>query len=176
MNESNQTQAQMTEQNSSIQEPRVLNAVAAFHNAFNHPILFSPTIPSPERCTLRINLLKEELEELEEAIANGEIIDVADAFCDIQYVLAGAILEFGLQDKFKDLFDEVQRSNMSKACSTIQEAELTVEHFQRQGQDCYYEPKDDKYIVLRKSDGKLLKSINYSSADLTPILSPEQYI
>lgn len=85
-------------------------------------------------------------------------------------VLAGAILEFGLGNKFSDLFNEVQRSNMSKACETQQEAEDTVDFYANQGTNAYIEPSDGKYLIYRKSDSKTLKSINYSPADLKKIL------
>src|SRR5580765_1203807 len=109
-----------------MQQPDSLNLVAEFHQTFKHPIVADPQIPSEERCRLRISLIEEELKELEEAVKNQDIVEIADALCDIQYVLSGAVLEFGLGGKFKDLFDEVQRSNMSKACATEQEAIDTV--------------------------------------------------
>ena len=96
---------------------------------------------------------------------------VADAFCDLQYVLSGAILEFGLGDKFKDLFDEVQRSNMSKSCATLEEAEQTQAHYNlTKGVESVVELSEDQYLVYRADDRKTLKSIHYSPADLTTIL------
>jgi len=153
-----------------MQDPKSLSSVAEFHQTFQHPILPLPTIPEPNRCALRVSLIAEELKELQEAIDNKDIVEVADALCDIQYVLSGAILEFGLGEKFKALFDEVQRSNMSKACETIEEAEQTVSHYQSQGVDCHYEKKEEKYLVFRSADRKTLKSVNYSPADLKGIL------
>lgn len=148
-----------------------LNQVAEFHKTFKAPILDSPTIPSEKRCALRVSLLQEELNELSHAIEKGDIVEVADALCDLQYVLSGAVLEFGLGDKFVDLFDEVQRSNMSKACSTIQEALDTMEHYKRKdGTDSYWVEVNGKFIVYRKNDDKVLKSINYSSANIEGLL------
>ena len=100
-------------------EPQGLNDVAKFHKTFELPILAAPEIPSKKRCELRVNLLQEELDELKEAIDNDDLVEVADALCDLQYVLSGAIHEFGLGAKFKILFDEVQRSNMSKTCKSL---------------------------------------------------------
>ncbi|AGA77699.1 nucleoside triphosphate pyrophosphohydrolase family protein [Echinicola vietnamensis] len=154
-----------------MKDPKTLSAVAAFHQTFKHPILDKPSIPDEKRSKLRVSLIAEELKELEEAIQNEDLVEVADALCDIQYVLAGAVLEFGLADKFKALFDEVQRSNMSKACKSIEEAEATVSHYQGQGVDCFYEQEGDRYLVFRKEDHKTLKSINYSPADLKGILT-----
>ena len=99
-----------------------LNQTADFHKLFNHPILEEPIIPDGKRCELRVELISEELNELKEAIANNDLVEVADALCDIQYVLSGAVHEFGMSEKFVRLFNEVQRSNMSKACETREEA------------------------------------------------------
>jgi len=153
-----------------MQDPITLTSVAEFHQTFKHPILETPTIPSEQRCKLRVSLIAEELKELEEAISNNDIVEVADALCDIQYVLSGAILEFGLADKFKTLFDEVQRSNMSKACKSLEEAEATIAHYNNKGVACYYEQQGDLYLVYRTEDRKTLKSVNYSPADLKSIV------
>src|SRR5262245_25638537 len=109
-----------------MKQPDALALVAEFHTTFKHPVLQKPTIPSEDRCKLRVALLAEELKELEVAILEKDIVEVADALCDLQYVLAGAIHEFGLGEKFKALFEEVQRSNMSKACRSEDEAKATV--------------------------------------------------
>jgi predicted HAD superfamily Cof-like phosphohydrolase len=147
-----------------------LNQVAEFHKTFKHPILPQPTIPSPERCRLRVSLLAEELKELEEAIADNDLVEIADALCDLQYVLSGAVLEFGLGEKFRTLFDEVQRSNMSKACKTVEEAEETIRHYEAKGTSCYYKEDNGLYLVYRKGDDKTLKNVNYSPADLKSIV------
>ena len=154
-----------------MKEPRPLNDVAEFHNTFDLPILPEPTIPSLERCKLRIALLEEELKELKEAIEDNDIVEVADAFCDLQYVLSGAILEFGLGPKFKDLFDEVQRSNMSKTCHSLEEAQATQQYYlENKGSESYIQQRGDEYLVYRKEDGKVFKSVNYSPADLETIV------
>mgnify|MGYP003673927627 CR=1 FL=1 len=154
-----------------MQDPKSLQSVAEFHKTFKHPILESPQIPDEKRCKLRVSLLVEELNELVEGIKSKDIVEVADAFCDLQYVLSGAILEFGLADKFKELFDEVQRSNMSKACNNELEAKDTVAHYKlAKGVDCYYEEADGKYLVFRREDRKTLKSIYYSEANLKRVL------
>ena len=151
-----------------MEEAKALNHVSEFHKTFQHPILDSPQIPPEKRCKLRVNLIAEELQE---AIKDKDIVEIADALCDIQYVLSGAILEFGLAQKFSELFNEVQRSNMSKACKTVEEAEATIEHYKnRDGSDCFYEEKDGLYLVYRKDDHKTMKSVNYSPADLKSIL------
>ena len=106
--------------------------VAEFHTLFDAPILDTPQIPDQKIASLRVSLLQEELNELQEAIDNNDLVEVIDALADLQYVLSGAVLEFGLGEKFADVFAEVQRSNMSKACSSLQEAEATVEYYQNE--------------------------------------------
>lgn len=148
-----------------------LNQVAEFHRTFKHPILEQPTIPSEDRCKLRVSLIAEELKELQEAIEAKDMVEIADALCDIQYVLSGAVLEFGLGDKFGTLFNEVQRSNMSKTCKTEEEAMATMAHYkQKDGVESHYKEIDGAYLVYRIPDQKTLKSINYSPADLRGIL------
>lgn len=148
-----------------------LNQVAEFHKTFHHPIVKGPAIPSKDRCKLRVSLIQEELDELQEAIDNNDLVEVADALADIQYVLSGAVLEFGLGDKFVELFNEVQRSNMSKACNTEKEAIATLEHYNKKdGTKGYYKEESGKFLVFRDGDHKTLKSIAYSPADLKSIL------
>ena len=151
-----------------------LNQVADFHRTFNAPILDTPQIPSEQRCELRVSLLQEELNELSQAIKDKDIVEIADALCDIQYVLSGAVLEFGLGDKFVDLFNEVQRSNMSKACSSIQDAIETILHYKKKdGTESMYKQVGDKWVVYRMSDNKVLKSIHYSPVNLKKMINNE---
>jgi predicted HAD superfamily Cof-like phosphohydrolase len=149
-----------------------LNQVADFHRTFKAPILETPQIPSEQRCQLRVDLLQEELNELSQAIKDNDLVEIADALCDIQYVLSGAVLEFGLGDKFVELFNEVQRSNMSKACSTEEEAQMTLEHYkQKDGTEGYYKQVGDKWVTYRNGDDKVLKSISYSPANIKGMLN-----
>jgi len=124
-----------------------IKQVEDFHRAFKIPQEQSPTIPAAERCELRFNLLQEELNEFKEAYLANDLVEVADALVDLQYILFGSVLEFGMQDKFTELFDEVQRSNMSKL--------------------------DDKGEPIYREDGKVLKSANWSPPALKPILEAE---
>jgi predicted HAD superfamily Cof-like phosphohydrolase len=150
-----------------MKDLNALSQVAEFHHTFKHPVVENPAIPSATRSQLRIDLLAEELKELQEAVQNNDLVEVADALCDLQYVLAGAVLEFGLGNKFKELFDEVHRSNMSKACKTVEEAEQTIAHYKaKDNVEAYYKEIEGLFLVYRKGDDKTLKSINYSPADL----------
>jgi predicted HAD superfamily Cof-like phosphohydrolase len=148
-----------------------LNQVAEFHKTFRHPILSEPAIPESNRASLRIRLIQEELDELRDAVELGNITEAADALCDLQYVLSGAILEFGLAGRFPDLFAEVQRSNMSKACASRSEAEETIEWYAGQkGEEAYMEEHAGMFLVYRRQDHKTLKSIRYSPAQLESLL------
>ena len=151
---------------------KVIEQVSEFHKTFNAPILDNPQIPSKDRCDLRVNLLQEELNELKQAIEDNDLTEIADALCDLQYVLSGAVLEFGLGDKFVDLFNEVQRSNMSKACDSMQEAIETLSYYkQKDGTEGNYKEVNGKWVVYRNSDNKVLKSINYSPTELNKIIN-----
>ncbi len=152
-------------------QPDSINLVAELHKTFKHPILPEPAIPDENRCKLRVALLAEELKEMEVAILEKDLVGIADALCDLQYVLSGAILEFGLGEKFNALFEEVQRSNMSKACNSEAEANQTVQFYkEKDGTECYYRKEGNKWLVYRKADNKTIKSINYSPANLDRIL------
>ncbi len=155
-----------------MKQPDSLNQVADFHRTFQHPIIANPGIPSKDRCNLRIALIQEELDELRDAVEKKNIVEIADALCDIQYVLSGAVLEFGLGEKFAELFNEVQRSNMSKSCSSEEEAILTVQYYkQHKNTKCYFKKVGEKYLIYRENDNKTLKSVNYSPADLRTIIN-----
>lgn len=151
---------------------KTLKQVEDFHDTFDVPVLETPTIPNEDRCELRLDLLYEELNELRDAVRDKDIVEIADALVDLQYVLNGAILEFGMKHAFEDLFDEVHHSNMSKTCDTKEQAEETVKLYTERGVDTYFKKAIDSYTynVYRKSDDKVLKNKDYRPADLKPIL------
>lgn len=153
-----------------MKDSNYLESVAKFHTTFKQPILQEPAIPSEDRCNLRVELIQEELNELKDAIKNKDLVEIADALADLQYVLTGSILEFGLGSRFKALFDEVQRSNMSKACISEEEAQESVDNYASKEVSTFYEKSEDKWLIKRSSDDKVLKNINYSPANLRPIL------
>lgn len=155
---------------------KTLKQVEDFHDTFGVPVLETPTIPNEDRCKLRIDLIQEELDELKTAIADKNIVEIADALCDLQYVLNGTILEFGMKEAFEELFDDVHDSNMSKSCGTERHAKETVDLYTEKGVETYYQKADYningfvKYNVYRKSDDKVLKNRYYRPADLKSIL------
>jgi predicted HAD superfamily Cof-like phosphohydrolase len=149
-----------------------LEKVKCFHEVFKAPVLETPQIPSEDRCNLRISLMQEELNEIKDAIEKGDVFEVADGLADLMVVLCGSILEFGMGDKFEKLFEEVHRSNMSKACNSHQEAIETLLHYKKKdGTEGYYKEVDGKWLVYRKEDDKVLKSVNYSPANLVDIIN-----
>lgn len=145
--------------------------VKEFHILMNQPVLEKPQIPNMDRALLRVALIQEELNELKEAIEAGDVVESLDALGDLQYVVSGSILEFGMEDIFLDAFAEIHRSNMSKACPDIEDAKLTQKHYLEKGAETYITERDSKFFVLRKDNHKQLKSITYSPANLKPFLS-----
>ena len=116
-----------------------------------------------------INFIQEELDELREAVEQENIQEILDAILDITYVgLGNGAMVFGLKDKIWEAYQEVQASNLSKICTTLEEAEETVKvRSEQQGEPCHYEEVGDNYVVYRTSDKKVMKSINYFRPDLS---------
>jgi len=122
-----------------------IDAVHKFHKAFKLNTQDQPTINiSLERKLLRYELMREENEEYLEAAKNDDLIEVADALGDMLYILCGTIIEHGMQDVIEDVFNEIQRSNMSKLGAD--------------GEPIYRE------------DGKVLKGPDYFKPDFGAIL------
>ena len=101
-----------------------------------------------------INFIQEELDELREAVEQENIQEILDAILDITYVgLGNGALVFGLKDKIWEAYQEVQASNLSKICTTLEEAEETVKvRSEQQGEPCHYEEVGSNYVVYRTSD------------------------
>ncbi|MEZ4853969.1 hypothetical protein [Flavobacterium sp.] len=122
-----------------------LNSVANFHKTYGLGIEQQPKADlGSAKNTLRFNLMKEENEEYLEAANNNDLVEVADALGDMLYILCGTILEHGLQHKIEEVFDEIQRSNMSKL------------------------GEDGKPIY--REDGKVMKGPNYFKPNFEKIL------
>ena len=140
--------------------------VKEFHTLFNVPTV--NTINDDSVNLLRVNLIREELKELEQALQDRNAVEVLDALCDLQYVLSGTIEQLGFSKVFKQAFKEVHNSNMSKACDSFDEASATVDYYMkyRNTESTIHETKNNKYLVKRNLDGKVLKSINYKPAKL----------
>ncbi|GAL81682.1 putative secreted protein [Algibacter lectus] len=92
-----------------------IEAVKAFHTAYKIGYRETPKADLGDaKNTLRFNLMKEENEEYLEAANNNDLVEVADALGDMLYILCGTIIEHGMQYKIEEVFEEIQRSNMSK--------------------------------------------------------------
>ena len=122
-----------------------IGAVEEFHNAFGISNNYEPTAELTESdILLRYKLMREENEEYLEAAQKGDLVEVADALGDMLYILCGTILKHGLQDKMAEVFQEIQRSNMSKL--------------------------DANGKPIYREDGKVLKSELYFKPDIKTIL------
>ncbi|CAL2077218.1 conserved hypothetical protein [Tenacibaculum sp. 190524A05c] len=122
-----------------------IQAVTEFHEAFGLGLHNSPKVDIGEdRKLLRFNLMKEENEEYLEAVQNNDLVETADALGDMLYILCGTIIEHGMQYKIDEVFNEIQRSNMSKL------------------------GEDGKPIY--RQDGKVMKGPNYFKPNIKEIL------
>ena len=122
-----------------------ISAVELFHKSFGLGVSESVQADlGAAKNMLRFNLMDEENKEYLEAANNNDLVEVADALGDMLYILCGTILEHGMQYKIEEVFDEIQRSNMSKLGA------------------------DGKPIY--REDGKVLKGPNYFKPDILKIL------
>lgn len=151
-----------------IDEVPFVDEVEEFNNLMGKPNNYEPTIPERKEWEFVYNFILEELEEYKEACEKGDIVEVLDALCDITYVsLGNGVMLHGLKDKIWSAYQEVQASNMSKACKTEEEAKQTVDlRSEEQGENCHYEKIGDYYIVYRTRDRKVMKNINYFRPNL----------
>lgn len=145
-----------------------LTEVKDFHYLMNQPVKYDMAGVPADRSELRIGLLQEELDEWKKAIEENDKVEQLDALCDMAYVLMGAVVESGFTPRFKEAFQEVHRSNMSKVDYTPEDAELTKKKYVAEGIETYmaYDGSTGAYVTHRASDRKVLKSHMYSPADL----------
>ena len=119
--------------------------VAKFHEIFQIGNEMHPkALVGKDVYMLRYNLMREENDEYLVACKEGNLVEIADALGDQLYILFGTILKHGLQHKIEEVFDEIQRSNMSKL--------------------------DNKGKPIFRNDGKIMKSDNYFKPDINKIL------
>ncbi|MDA7616878.1 nucleoside triphosphate pyrophosphohydrolase family protein [bacterium] len=145
-----------------------VNEVETFNATFGKINNYEPTIPEKKEWQFVYDFVLEELEEYRQACENGDIVEVLDALCDIAYVsLGNGTMLHGLKDKIWPAYQEVQGSNMSKSCSTQEEAMETVTlRSKEQDEPCHFEQVEDRFVVYRTRDRKVMKSINYYRPDL----------
>ena len=121
----------------------IIRSLLEFNNAFQIPKLDNPDLGPSELIELRIKLLTEEVEEYAEAARSGDLVEALDALADIGYILAGTIINHGMQNIYDDAFDEVHSSNMAKLV-------------------------DGR--VIRRADGKVLKPDGWQPPNLAQFL------
>jgi hypothetical protein len=145
-----------------------VSEVEEFNATMGKPNNYEPVIPEEKEWMFVYNFILEELEEYKEACETGNIVEVLDALCDIAYVSIGnGAMLHGLKDKLWEAYQEVQASNMSKACNSEEEAQQTVERRSaEQNEPCHYEKVGEYYIVYRSRDRKVMKNVNYFRPDL----------
>jgi len=145
-----------------------VSEVETFNATMGKPNNYEPIIPEEKEWMFVYNFILEELEEYKHACETGDIVEILDALCDIAYVSIGnGAMLHGLKDKLWPAYQEVQASNMSKACTSEEEAQETVRvRSAEQEEPCHYEKVGDYYIVYRTRDKKVMKNINYFRPDL----------
>ena len=145
-----------------------VDEVQEFNDTFGKPNNYEPMIGEKKEWQFVYDFILEELEEYKEACEKGDIVGILDALCDITYVsLGNGTLLHGLKGKIWEAYQEVQASNMSKSCATIEEAEETVKvRSEEKGHDWHWEQVRNRYVVYSSSDRKVMKSINYFAPNL----------
>lgn len=124
---------------------KIIKEVECFHDAFKIENNDSPTTAiGDNQIELRYRLMQEENDEYLKAAKEGDLIEVADALGDMLYILCGTILKHGMQHKIEAVFEEIQRSNMSKL--------------------------DQDGNPIYREDGKVMKSELYFKPDIHSIL------
>jgi predicted HAD superfamily Cof-like phosphohydrolase len=145
-----------------------ISEVEDFNAVMGKPNNYNPVIPDEKEWMFVYNFILEELEEYKHACETNNIVEVLDALCDITYVsLGNGAMLHGLKDKVWPAYQEVQASNLSKACISEEEAQETVRvRSAEQKEPCHYEQIGKYYIVYRTRDRKVMKNINYFRPDL----------
>ena len=152
--------------------------VSNFNKQFGVEIHETPQIEifdnDPKTVEFCMKLIREENQELEQAVLDKNIVEVADAIADSIYVLLGMANRIGVNMDI--VFDMVHSNNMSKLCLTETEAQKSVEYYMHNPKLGYDSPSYRKavdgihYVVYNESTKKVLKSVNYKPVDLSFLL------
>lgn len=110
-----------------------------------------------------MNLIREEVRELEEAVSEKDFYQTADALSDILYVVYGMGARIGLN--MDEIFNIVHENNMEKLCATEEEAQKTVEKYSRQNIETAYRQVSNKFAVYNVKTNKVLKSCMWKEID-----------
>ena len=153
-----------------------VNEVEIFNSTFGKPNNYEPTIPEKKEWQFVYDFVLEELEEYRQACEKGDIVEILDALCDLTYVATGnGTMLHGLKDKIWPAYQEVQASNMSKTCSTEEEALETIAKRSKElSVACHFEKVEDRFVVYRTRDRKVMKAINYYRPNLKQFFTNEE--
>ena len=153
-----------------------IDEVEEFNAVMGKPNNYEPTIPERKEWEFVYDFILEELEEYRTACEEGNIVEVLDALCDITYVATGnGTMLHGLKDKIWPAYQEVQASNLSKACQTEEDAKATViQRSSEQGEACHYEKVGEYYVVYRTRDRKVMKNVKYFKPDLKQFFTDKE--
>lgn len=144
-----------------------IEQVKEFHKVFEHPIGDIAKALSIKRGLQRHSYMKEELQEFHDAVEAQDLVEQADACIDIIYFALGTLVELGLADKYEDLFDNIQASNMSKVSLSMESAIRTAESY---GKPCYITPLDNYWKVSDNITNKIVKSETHFKPNLKEII------
>ena len=153
--------------------------VREFHEVFGHPTEDKPTLNTLENRRLRCQLIKEELNELVDACAEDNLIGIADALGDILWVTLGGFEVFGMAgDLGQRIMLTIYKSNMSKLCNTVEEAQAFIDETAQEWGPIYgYEEIDTGKVALYwlhgEKAGKIAKGPHYKEPDLSFIKEEE---
>lgn len=123
------------------------------------------TKPNFDNWKLRVSLIQEELNELKQAFEANDMVEVADAYGDIMFLVLGGVYKHGIP-YFDKIFDEICDSNLSKSDKTLDDAMLSKEKYSKDGIETHIQAKDDRFIIRRNEDNKILKSHKYTPVSL----------
>ena len=153
-----------------------IDEVEIFNSTMGKPNNYEPIIPEKKEWQFVYDFILEELEEYKAACEAGDIVEVLDALCDITYVsLGNGAMLHGLKGKIWPAYQEVQGSNMSKACSSEEDAQATMElRSKEQKEPCHYEKVGNYYIVYRTRDRKVMKNVKYYRPNLKKFFTDKE--
>ena len=144
-----------------------IEQVLEFHKVFEHPIGDVAKALSIKRGLQRHSYMKEELQEFHDAVEAEDLVEQADACIDIIYFALGTLIELGLSDKYEALFANIQASNISKVCLSMESAIRTAE---AHDQPTTIKPIGSYWKVSDANTNKIVKADTYFKPNLKEII------
>lgn len=153
-----------------------IELVREFHEIMGHPVEKAPTLPIPSLNELRFKLVIDETTEGYKATKQMDLVELADALGDMQYVIDGWFLCAGLQDYKDAIIEEIHASNLSKTCETVEEVEKSISVLSSNLPDLNwyeapftYKQVGGRYVIVNAM-GKVMKPIGYRKPDIKKVL------